>query len=243
MMPVFYAGTKNASSWAMRAWLALREVRYEFEERIVDIRKPQRFQNLALIGAFAPSASVPALVTDKAVIFDSLAIMEFANEIGEGILLPRDVEVRARARAFVAWQHAGLSQICARISFESAFYPLKREFSANEAREVSRLCEIWERELDRSRGPFLFGDLSLADLAFVPTVVKLEAHQLDCTLWPRVAAWVPLLLNRPLVREWIAEAMALPHIWFDEYLIPGDPLNWKPSDREDNSQISMTPRL
>ena len=28
-----------------------------------------------------------------------------------------------------------------------------------------------------------------------------------------------------LVREWLSEADRLPHIWFDDYLIPGEPWN------------------
>src|SRR5262245_42172992 len=42
MQRILYAGTKNASSWSLRAWLALKEAGVEFEERVVDIRRPQR---------------------------------------------------------------------------------------------------------------------------------------------------------------------------------------------------------
>ena len=51
MKPFLYSGTKNASSWAMRAWLALREAGIDFDEEVVDIRRPQRFANLERIGA------------------------------------------------------------------------------------------------------------------------------------------------------------------------------------------------
>jgi glutathione S-transferase len=95
---ILYSGTKNASSWAMRAWLALKEADVEFEERVVDIRRPQRFENLARVGEFSPPAAVPVLVDDGTVIFDSLAIMEYANELGGGRLLPADARQRARAR-------------------------------------------------------------------------------------------------------------------------------------------------
>ena len=84
--PILYSGTKNASSWAMRAWLALREARIEFTEEVVDIRRPQRFINLARIGAFSPPAMVPVLVDGNTVIADSLAIMEFANDLAGGAL-------------------------------------------------------------------------------------------------------------------------------------------------------------
>src|SRR5690606_22716825 len=94
---VFHGGNRNASSWAMRAWLALREAGVAFEERIVDLRPPQRFAHLARIGAFSPPAAVPVLVDGDAVIFDSLAIMEYANDLCGGGLLPRDAIMRARA--------------------------------------------------------------------------------------------------------------------------------------------------
>ena len=34
MSRILYSGTKNASSWAFRAWLALKEMNIEFEERV-----------------------------------------------------------------------------------------------------------------------------------------------------------------------------------------------------------------
>src|SRR3546814_11534649 len=80
----------------MRAWLALREAGVVFEEEVVDIRRPQRFANLDRIGAFSPPAMVPALVVDQTVIFDSVAIMEYANEVADGVLLPEDRAARAR---------------------------------------------------------------------------------------------------------------------------------------------------
>jgi glutathione S-transferase len=217
-----YSGTRNASSWAMRAWLALREAGIEFDEEIVDIRRPQRFANLAAIGSFSPSATVPVLVKGDAVIFDSLAIMEYANDVADGGLLPADPRSRAQARSFVAWQHAGLSRICARISFESAFYPYKRMLTAAESTEADRLFRWLDEALERSGGPYLFGALSLADLSLVPAVVRLLAHDVRLAQWPRVRDWSQRLLARPSVREWMGEAGVLPHIWFDDYLIPGE---------------------
>lgn len=49
-----YTGTKNASSWAFRAWLALKEAEIPFEEVVVDISMPQRLANLARIARFSP---------------------------------------------------------------------------------------------------------------------------------------------------------------------------------------------
>ena len=40
----------------------------DFEEIVVDIRKPQRFDNLRKIGEFSPPKAVPVLVEDNTVI-------------------------------------------------------------------------------------------------------------------------------------------------------------------------------
>lgn len=224
--PKLYVGTKNASSWAMRAWLALKASGYEFEEELVDIRRPQRFRNLASIGEFSPPAAVPVLDTGRTVIYDSNAIMEFANDVCDGALLPRDIEVRAHARALIAWQHAGLSSLCHRISFESAFYPLKRRLTDAEQDECNRLFRCYEAVLGHHGGPYLFGEVSLADFMHTPTVIRLARHSPDTEAWPRIQAWIRLLLAHPLVAEWLAEADRLPHIWYDEYLV--DPSNPAP---------------
>jgi glutathione S-transferase len=220
-LPILYSGTRNASSWAMRAWLALREADVAFDERIVDIRRPQRFANLAEIAGFSPSATVPLLMVDDQAIFDSIAIMEFANDLCGGRLLSSDPVQRAKARSLIAWQHSGLSNICARISFESAFYPYKRKLTGEEQAEARRLFDHLERLLGASGGPFLFGEFSLADCMLAPAVVRLTRHHVDQSQHPASRAWTETLLSRETVAEWMADADALPHIWFDDYLLPG----------------------
>lgn len=229
MAAIFYSGTKNASSWAMRAWLALRAAHVEFDERVVDIRRPQRFSNLAEIGRFSPPAMVPVFVIDAEVIFDSLAIMEYASDRAGGKLLPSDPVRRAQARSIVAWQHSGLSNICARISFESAFYPFKRALTQAEIAESARVFAWLEKLLRAGGRPFLFGEVSLADFALVPLVVRLTRHSLDLASWPEAELWAKTLLRHTLVGEWLADADTLPHIWDDSYLVPEFPIDLAPS--------------
>jgi glutathione S-transferase len=217
MSRILYSGTKNASSWSLRAWLALREAAVEFAEQVIDIRRPQRSENLARIAQFSPPGAVPVLVDDGIVIFDSLAIMEYANELGGGRLLPQGPQQRAHARSLLAWQHSGLSGLCPQLSFESAFYPDRRAMSAAEIADAARLFAAWERELDVSRGPWLTGALSLADLAFVPTVVRIMAHAPRLDAWPSTRTWSERLLALNSVREWLEEAACLPPVRLDDY--------------------------
>ena len=214
---ILYSGTRNASSWAMRAWLALKEAGVEFEERVVDIRPPQRFENLARIATFSPPGAVPVLVDGGTVIFDSLAIMEYANELCDGRLLPRDLKGRAHVRSLTAWQHSGLSGLCPDLSYEISFYPERRPMTDQERAESRRIFDFWESELRQSGGPYLTGDLSLADLAFVPTVLRLTSHVESLSAWPSTQAWVERVLARPSVEQWLAEARSLPLVGLEQY--------------------------
>lgn len=228
--PIFYSGTKNASSWAMRAWLALKAANYEFEEVVIDIRRPQRFNNLARIGAISPPAAVPVLDTGSTVIFDSNAIMEYANDFSGGKLLPTDIMKKAQARSLVAWQHSGLSNICGRISFESSFYPYKRTLTSQEQKECHKLFACYESCLTQNQGPFLFGGISLADFMHTPNVFRLHRHHADTSNWPKTQAWFDAILSHELVCEWMEEADQLPHIWFDDYLLPNEPIQLQPTN-------------
>src|SRR3546814_19471708 len=118
----------------------------------------------------------------------------------------------------MAWQHSGLSGICARISLPISFYPLKRSLTDTECAEAARLFACLEETLQLSGGPYLFGRLSLADLMLVPTVVRLTRHHLDLASWPLSRNWSADLLDRVSVAEWMREADTLPHLWFDDYL-------------------------
>lgn len=221
--PILYSGTKNASSWAFRAWLALRAAGYDFEDHVVDIRRPQRYINLAEVGQISPPSCVPVLDTGRTIIFESAAIMEFANDYAGGTLLPADIESRAQARALVLWQVTGLSNICPRISFESSFYPAKRALSRAEQAEAGRLFDVYEAALAASGGQFLFGDWSLADCMHVPTIIKFARHNLDTSSYPLSQNWIDTVMRRPDVCEWLAEADQLPHIWFQDYLLDDKP--------------------
>lgn len=220
--PILHCGNSNASSWAMRAWLALKEAEIAFDTRWVDIRRPQRFANLEALRPFSPSASVPLLEVGETVIFDSFAIMEWANERCDGRLLPKDGLARATARSVVAWQHAGLSGLCGAISFESGFYPNRRALDDQEHAEALRFFTWCDRWLDRSGGPFLFRALSLADLALVPAVFRLHAHGALADAPIRAATWAERLLARKNVTDWLDMGHRETPIWHADYLPLGE---------------------
>ncbi|WP_416308326.1 glutathione S-transferase family protein [Neptunicella sp. SCSIO 80796] len=217
MTRTLYSGNRNASSWAFRAWLALREQNIDFKEIIVDIRRPQRWKNLADIGSFSPPAAVPVLVDGESVIYDSSAIMEYANELGDGSLLPKDLKLRAQTRSLVAWQHSTFGKVCGCLSFESAFYKQKKQPTISEVNQAAWVYSLWEECLIKHGGPYLVGDLSLADIAFVPSVLRLQAHCPVSAKFPLTKAWMQRLIERPHVQEWLTDAYALEPIYCEGY--------------------------
>jgi glutathione S-transferase len=48
--------------------------------------------------------------------------------------------------------------------------------SSDELTDAKRLFDVFEMSLQRSGGPFLVGALSLADLVFVPTLIRIMSH-------------------------------------------------------------------
>lgn len=217
MNRVLYSGNRNASSWAFRAWLALKEMNIDFEEKIIDIRRPQRWNNLKEIGEFSPPAAIPVLNDDGFIIFDSLAIMEYANELGDNSLLPTDIKSRAKARAFMAWQHSTFGRECQSLFFESAFYPDKKTLSPDEKSNIERIYRIWENSIIEFGGDYLVGEYSLADIAFVPSIVRLSSHYKPDNRWPKTKNMFELILSRKYVKEWLDEAYELEPIYLPGY--------------------------
>lgn len=217
MTRVLYTGNRNASSWAFRAWLALKEQGIEFEEKLLDIRRPQRWANLAKVGQFSPPAAVPVLQEGDTVIFDSLAIMEYANELGDKDLLPTDIKIRAKARSFIAWQHSTFGRVCSCLFFESAFYPDKRLPTQTELAELEWVYALWEMTINEHGGDYLFGQYSLADIMLLPSVIRFSSHYQADDRWPKVKAWFDTLLNRKYVKQWLDEAHECEPIYLPGY--------------------------
>jgi glutathione S-transferase len=198
---IFYSDGLVATNDACKAWLALREQCLSFEQHAVS---PHHLAALNLHQPIYPPGMLPLLVDGDNVIFDAVAIMEYANELGPRRLLPADVRLRALARSLVSWQHAGLSNICHDLSMGSRPDRAPFAMSLQQAADAANLFVAWENALRRYGGPYLCGELSLADLAFVPTILTVFGLQPQLAYWPRSTAWAQRLLARASVQEWCA---------------------------------------
>ena len=91
-----YIGNKCFSSWSLRPWVAMKHLGIPFEEGFVRLRTPQTAENLAKV---SPTGFVPVLHHDGKVIWETLAILEYLNDLfPEKKLWPADIDARALAR-------------------------------------------------------------------------------------------------------------------------------------------------
>jgi glutathione S-transferase len=211
--PVLHIGNKNYSSWSMRPWLALKWGGIPFEEHIIPLGgEGYGRSQIKEVRAVSPSGRVPALHIGDTVIYESLAICEWAAEQTPS-LWPSDPLRRAEARAVASEMHAG-------------FFAVRRDMSCNVRRrldrkidwpadtrmDLERLFELWGglRARFGGEGQFLFGSRSIADAMFAPVATRLRTYNVDA---PDVAqGYCAAIFADPVFKEWEAAAVAEPWV-------------------------------
>jgi glutathione S-transferase len=199
---------KNYSSWSLRPWLLMRELRIPFTERLMPLHEGSMW---AAFRAFSPSGRVPCLHDGGEVIWDSLAIAEYLAERHEGVW-PRDAAARAWARCAAAEMHAGFSVLRTRCSMSCGVRVRLHEQPEALVREVERIAELWNEGLARFGGPFLAGNaFGAVDAFFAPVAFRVQTYGLE--LAGPARAYASRVLDLAGMRQWYAEALAEP--WRD----------------------------
>lgn len=209
--PTLHIGNKNYSSWSLRPWLALKWGGVGFQEHIIPLGgEGYGRSEIKEVRAVSPSGRVPALHVDDTVIYESLAICEWAAEQTPS-LWPADPLVRAAARSAACEMHAG-------------FAALRRDMSCNIRRrlerapkwpddtraDLDRLFELWGglRARYGGEGQFLFGPRTIADAMYAPICTRLRTYAVDA---PQVAqAYCASIFADPAFQDWERAAEAEP---------------------------------
>jgi len=200
-------GNKAYSSWSLRGWLACKQAGVAFEEVVVPLYDGD-WDRRRDGDEFAPSSGkVPILWDGDAVVWDSLAIVDYlADKVGRERFWPADDAARAMARSMAAEMH-------------SSFPNLRREhpmnirqvFSADRPSdevlvELQRIMELWAQARARfgGEGDFLFGDFGAADIMFAPVVTRIVTYQLPVARF--APAYMQAVLEHRFMQDWIAGA-------------------------------------
>jgi len=209
-------GNKNYSSWSMRGWLAAKQSGLAFEEITVPMFGDEWDQLKQSDGGTEPSSGkVPILWDGDAVVWDSLAILEYlADKVGRDRFWPKDDAARAMARAMVAEMHSsyqalrGNCPMNIRKRFEGV------EISDEARHDIVRILTLWAEARARfgSGGPFLFGTFGAADIFYAPVVSRFISYQVAVpgfaaaymqALWEH--EWTQAWINAAEDEEWVIE--------------------------------------
>ncbi len=190
---------KNTSSWSMRPWLLLKHFGIPFEEVTIRFNRPDTKERML---HYSPSGKVPCLIGDGGeAVWESLAIMEtIAEQYPQHAMWPRDGVARAHARSFSTEMHAGFADLRAKMPMEICAHAPGKGALAEMQTNVARVEAIWGECLEKSGGPFLFGEFGIADAMFAPVVMRFNSYAPALRDVSRAYAE---RITAPAVAEWI----------------------------------------
>ncbi|HEV7959600.1 MAG TPA: glutathione S-transferase [Rhizomicrobium sp.] len=198
-------GTKDWSSWSLRAYLALIATGQPFDEVLVQLRKTDADATKAAIGKFSNAGRVPVLQIEDGgetvTVWDSLAICEtLADRHPEAQLWPKDWAARAMARSYAAEMHSGFPDLRDQLSMDFARKVAMPELRDTTRAEIARIITAWKTVLKDHKGPYLFGRFSIADVMYAPVVSRFVTYGVKVP--PPVKAYMIRIMALPAMRAW-----------------------------------------
>jgi glutathione S-transferase len=206
MSLTLYVGSKRLSSWSLRPYLALAHAGAQFETTVILLDQDD---TKAKIGAVNPAGRVPVLHDDGHLIWDSLAICEYVNELyPHAKLWPLDRTARAHARSISAEMHAGFRRLRLDMPMDLIARKPGVGHTPEALADARRVMTIWRECLASSNGPFLFGTFTIADAMFAPVTTRFTTYgvELDATC----QAYSDAIQNLPAFKTWLADAALEP---------------------------------
>jgi glutathione S-transferase len=192
-----YIANKNYSSWSLRPWLLMQQLRIPFQEHLVPFGQAASWDAYRNI---SPTGKVPCLVDGTTIVWDSLAITEYLAERHEAVW-PQDAAARAWARSAAAEMHSGFAELRGRCSMSCGHRIRLNEITSGLQRDLDRVSTLWNDGLKRFGGPFLAGkDFSAVDAFFAPVAFRLQTYALE--LDATSMAYAQRLLDLKPMRDW-----------------------------------------
>ena len=200
-------GNKAYSSWSLRGWLAARQSGLPFEEVVVPMYD-EDWDKRRQGDEFAPSSGkVPILWDGEAVVWDSLAIVDYlADKVGREHFWPEDEAARAMARSMAAEMHSSFQALRRKHSMNVRQVFPRQQPDADVLAELQRIMELWAQARARfgGGGDFLFGDFGAADIMFAPVCTRIVTYQLPFARF--AAPYMDAIFGHPFMQDWIAAA-------------------------------------
>ena len=203
-------GNKNYSSWSLRGWLACKQSGLHFEELTVPILGEDWEHVKTSTSDLAPSqGKVPILWDGDAVVWDSLAIVDFlADKVGRDRFWPKDDAARAMARSMVAEMHSGYLALRRTLPMNVRKRVTLPGVPEDVRDDVVRILTLWAEARARfgQGGPFLFGTFGAADVFYAPVVSRFLTYGIGVPGFAQ--AYMQAVWEHDWMQQWIAAAEA-----------------------------------
>lgn len=203
-------GNKNYSSWSLRGWLAAKQSGLAFEEITVPLYGEDWDEIKQTRDDIAPSSGrVPILWDGEAVVWDSLAIIEYlADKVGRERFWPKPDDARAMARSMVAEMHSGYLALRRQCPMNVRRRVEDMSLSDEAGADIVRILTLWAEARARfgQGGPFLFGTFCAADIIYAPVVSRFLTYGIGV---PGFAQnYMQAIWEHEWLQQWVAAAEA-----------------------------------
>jgi glutathione S-transferase len=200
-------GNKAYSSWSMRGWLAAKQSGLHFDEITVPLfaegwDERKREEDLA-----PSSGKVPILWDGDAVVWDSMAIIDYlADKVGRDRFWPKDEVARGMARSMVCEMHSGFMSLRRDCPMNTRRSYQNFQISDEARSDAIRVLQLWAEARSRfgKDGPYLFGTFSASDIIYAPVVTRFITY--GFTLPGFATAYVEAIMAHPWIEAWYSSA-------------------------------------
>ena len=188
-------------AYVQRARIVLLEKNIDHEVEYIDLNEPPPW-----FFDVSPLEKVPLLLVDDQVLFESMVICDYLDEITPLSLYPDDALLKARQRGWIEFGDGILDTVYSLLATED-----EKAFKRAKSTILDRLDAVEEFLQDDT----LFGGetFGMVDVSYAPTFRFLHAIQQHAQLdfledTPLLAAWAQRLLAYPAVRDSVPPSYA-----------------------------------
>jgi glutathione S-transferase len=201
-------GNKNYSSWSLRGWLAAKQSGLHFDEIIVPLYGDDWDKQKKQQGDLAPSSGkVPILWDGDAVVWDSLAIIDYlADKVGRDRFWPKPDDARAMARSMVAEMHSGYQALRHQCPMNIRRRVENAKIDAEASADIVRILTLWAEARARfgKGGPFLFGSFCAVDIFYAPIISRFMTYGVGVPGF--AVAYMQAVWEHDWLQEWATAA-------------------------------------
>lgn len=201
-----------ASPFVRKVMVVAETIGVEYDNNVFSpLAKPDNYTDISPLG------KIPALSDGDLNLADSSIICDYLNnKYGNNELYPTDPALRAKALWFEEYADTKLVETLGNVFFERLVRVKFKQEPADEEKvadiidnKLPGIQDYLESSLPESG--FIVGEMTIADVAIATQFINAGyvQYKVDAEKWPKLAAYVDMLLSQPCFQKRMAQDQAL----------------------------------